>query len=159
MASPVVADSGARAQAVVDALGVDSQTADKLIDIVIRYDNELARLQRQQSEVKRRLVLARHDQPKDIDFLLDDAISTQRALAQNEEQLIKRVRKIVSAKQSAQLLVLLGATEPQRGMDPAPEPTFAEAKRPSGYDPDQLFPPGSQKRVPCDPFASMHGCR
>jgi hypothetical protein len=156
LASTVQADSGARAMAVADALAVDTQTADRLIDIVARYDIELARLERQRIEVKRRLLLARHDNPKDIDFLLEDAIANQRAVAQNEEQLIRRARKVLGAKRAAELLVLLNATEPPRATETAPSPIAAtpESQRRSAYDPNALFPP----KGGCDPFESMHGC-
>jgi hypothetical protein len=156
-ASSVQADSGARAVAVIDALRVDTQTADKLIDILIRYDNEVSRLQRQRIEVKRRMVLARHDHPRDIEFLLDDAIANQRALAHNEEQLIRRARKILGPRRAAELLVLVNATEPARA-DDTPRPTFADTPSAPAriHDPNALFPPAA--KPPCDPFESMHGC-
>ena len=153
-ASSVQADSGARAMAVADALGVDSQTAD-LIEIVTRYDIELSRLERQSSEIKRRLLLARNDNPKDIDFLLDNAIANQRAVAQNEEQLIRRARKVLGAKRAAQLLVLLNATEPPRATDTASPVLASTPDSPRrAHDPNALFPP----KGPCNPFDSMHGC-
>jgi parvulin-like peptidyl-prolyl isomerase len=157
-AASAQADSGGRATAVTDALGVDARTAEKLIEIVIRYDTETARLQRQRIEVKRRLVLARHEHPKDVELLLEDAIANQRALTQNEEQLIRRTRKILGAKRAAELLVLINATEPDR-RDETPPPALADdtPRRPV-RDPDALFPPGST-RPPCNPFESMHGCR
>jgi hypothetical protein len=152
------ADSGARALAVTDALGVDARTAEKLIEILVRYDNELSRIEQQRVDVKRRLVLARHDHPKDIELLLEDKIANQRAAAQNEEQLIRRARKILGPQRAAELLVLINATEP----DNLGPPTFATATAPDPRrvrDPDALFPPGSPNRVPCNPFESMHGCR
>jgi hypothetical protein len=148
--SSVQADPGARAMTVIDALRVDTQTSDKLIDIVVRYDSELARLQRQRIEVKRRLVLAQHDHPKEVEFLLDDAIANQRALAQNEEQLIRRARKILGPRRAAELLVLINATEQDDSLP------LTGGTRP-GYDPNALFPPPA--KTPCNPFESMHGCR
>lgn len=160
LASPAAAQPAARAFTVVDGLGVDEQTANKLIDLVARYDSELEKLQRQRSELRRRLVTARHDDAKVVNRLLDDSLANQRAVIQAEERLITRVRQIVSARQTAQLMVLLAATEPSHGEDIVPAETADRSGRVSGsYDPNSLFPPGSASRRPCDPFASMHGCR
>ena len=157
-APAVSAEPAERAVTVVDGLGVDAQTANKLIDLVSRYDSDLDRLERTRSDLRRRLVTARHDAPKDIDRLLDDALANQRAIVAAEERLVTRVRQIVSAQQTAQLLVLLAATEPSH-TDEVPTPAVAENPRQrSGYDPDSLFPPGSSNRPACDPFAMMHRC-
>jgi hypothetical protein len=158
MSPAVSAEPAERAVTVVDGLGVDAQTANKLIDLVTRYDNELDKLQRTRSDLRRRLVTARHDAPKDINRLLDDALANQRAIVDAEERLVTRVRQIVSAQQTAQLLVLLAATEPSH-VEEAPPPAVAENPRQrSGYDRDSLFPPGSSSRPACDPFAMMHRC-
>jgi hypothetical protein len=156
--SSVQADPGARAVAVIDGLRVDDATADKLLAVVTAYDKELSRLQRQRIEVKRRLVLAANDQPKQVDVLLDDAIANQRALAHNEEQLIRRTKKLLGPKRAAELLVLLAATEPDRAEDARPATLADVPEARTGYDPDALFPPKSA-RPPCNPFAEMHGCR
>jgi hypothetical protein len=145
LVSPAAADPGTRAQAVIGALGVDQLTADKLFDVLFRYDLDLARFERRQIELKRRLVGTQRANLDETETLLDDLLDSQRALAQNEEQMIKRVRVIAGAKRTAQLLVLLAATEPER---------------PEGYTgmplppPDQLVTPSP----PCNPFESMHGC-
>lgn len=158
MASPAAAEPAQRAVTVVDGLGVDAQTANKLIDLVSRYDNDLDRLERTRSDLRRRLVTARHDAPKDVNRLLDDALANQRAIVAAEERLVTRVRQIVSAQQTAQLLVLLAATEPSH-TDEAATPAVAENPRSrSGYDRESLFPPGSSNRPACDPFAMMHRC-
>ncbi len=158
LVSPGLAQPASRAVSVVDGLGVDQLTANKLVDILQRHDSELAKLQRQRSELKRRLVTARHADPKNVDRLLDESIANQRALAQAEEQLITRVRQIVPAQQAAHLLVLLAATEPPHGRD-APA-TFSENPRAgSAYDPRSPLSVGQATRTRCDPFASMHGCR
>jgi hypothetical protein len=92
LTSSAAADPAVRAQAVIDALGVDELTADKLFDILFRYDLDLARLERQKIELKRRMVLAQRKQLDEIETLLDDTLDNQRALATNEEQMLKRVR-------------------------------------------------------------------
>jgi hypothetical protein len=154
MATPVAAQSASRAESVVDALGVDEPTASKLIDIVSRYDLEIARLQRQRAELKRQLVTAHHLDRKSIDHLLDEALANQRGITDAEGRLIARVRQIVPARKAVQLLVLLSVTEPSRS-DAAGE---TDAVRPhTAYDPEALCLPGA--RTACDPFASMHGCR
>jgi len=161
--TPATADPGDRAQAVVDALGVDAATSNKLRDVVFRYDLDLARLERKRVELRRQLVEAHADDPKQVELALDDLVVNQRALARNEEELIARLRQLLPPKKAAQLLVLLAATEPPRAtsivravetidMEPAP----ASAPRRDS----ELFPPGSQlrDRSPCNPFESMHGC-
>lgn len=157
LASPAAADVG-RAVIVVDGLGVDEQTANKLIDLVSRYDSELDKLEHTRSDLRRRLVTARHDAPKDVNRLLDDALANQRAIVTAEERLVTRVRQIVSAQQTAQLLVLLAATEPSHVEEPPPAAIAENPRTRSGYDPDSLFPPGSSARPACDPFAMMHRC-
>jgi hypothetical protein len=172
--APAAADPGDRAQAVVDALGVDTATATKVRDVVFRYDLDLARLERRRVELRRQLVEAHADEPKHVDLALDDLVANQRALARNEEELITRLRQLLTAKKAAQLLVLLAATEPSRERRPAPveidmeQPVTAQTRR----DADDLFPPGSDlnappnaplntppRNKPCNPFESMHGCR
>jgi hypothetical protein len=150
--SVVDADPSARAVAVIEALQVDDTTAGKLLDILIAHDKEQMRLERNRNETKRRLVLAKQGSSKDIDVVLDEAVATERALAANEEQLIRRARRILGPRRAAELLVLMSATEPDRRevrAFVAPD----ETQR-SYYDPDALFPPAV-----CNPFASMHGCR
>jgi hypothetical protein len=154
-ASSVQADPSTRAMAVADALTIDPTTADKLIDILVKYDAELTRLQRQRIEIKRRLVLARHEHPRDVEIVLDDVIGNQRAFVANEETLVRRARKILGARRAAELLVLINATEPARVDETAPALAVSpEPARRTAYDPNVLFPP----RSPCNPFESMHGC-
>lgn len=151
----VQAEPGARAMTVADSLGLDPETATKVMNVVVRYDTELARLDRQRIELKRRLVLSRRD-PRDVELVLDDVIANQRALAQNEEQLVRSARKLLGPHRAAALLVLINATEPA-AVDESPPPAVATTPVPparSSYDPNALFPP----RPRCDPFESMHGC-
>ena len=140
VASPVAAEPVSRAEAVVDALGVDEPIARKLIELLTAHDQELAKLQRKRSEYKRQLVSAHHLDAKAVDRLLDDALQNQRALADADLRLVARVRQLVPAPKAVQLLFLLSATEPTA-------PT-------AGEDAPRLA-----RGSVCDPFASMHGCR
>jgi hypothetical protein len=143
MAAPAVADSTSRAQAVVDALVVDDATADKLVDLVAAYDNELAKLTKQRAEYMRQLLAAPHLDRKSVDRLLDSALEIQHAVVDADLRLMGRARQLLPAQKAVQLLFLISVTEP------APrEPTK------TAYDPGALF-----TSRPCDPFASMHGCR
>lgn len=155
MTAPALADEPSRAEAVVDALGVDARTAAKLLDVLTAHDLELAKLQRKRNEYKRQLVTAHHLDAKSVDRLLDGALLNQRALADADMQLIVRVRQLVPSPKAVQLLFLLSVTEPAQREAPA----VTEARTRTAYDPDALFPPSSGNRPPCDPFASMHGCR
>src|SRR5689334_332536 len=102
-ASPVRADSPSRGHVVVDALGVDTRTGEKLIAIVDAHDAELAKLQRERGELKSQLVASRR---------LDATVANQRALAELDGRLIQRVRKLVPSPKAVQLLFLLSVTEP-----------------------------------------------
>ena len=163
---PVSAEPSLRAFSVVEGLGVSEPTATRLLEIVSRHDQEILRLARRKAELQRRLVTAQNDAPQVVENLLDESIATQRAIVQAEERLLARVRQVVSPKLAARLLVLLAATEPTRAEEqvlatpPPLPPSYAQGHRQrSLHDPNALFPPGSSARTPCDPFASMHGCR
>ena len=157
LGSPVGAEPASRAQAVVDALGVDALTANKLVDVVAHHDLELDRMQRERADLRTRLVTAQRLDPRSVDRLLDDAVANQHAIAEADERLIARVRQLVPPHQAARLVTLLAATDPSR-QDSRPA-TYAQGPRPVRHDPDTLFPPASPSRPVCDPFASMHGCR
>lgn len=152
--SPAGAEPASRAQAVVDALAVDALTAHKLIDLIARHDSEVDRLQRERADVKRRLVTAHHLDPKSVDRLLDEAVASQRAIARADEHLLARVRQIVSAHQAARLLVLLSVTEPSSAAAIDLTPRLQAVGRA-----DTDVARGAAARQPCNPFASMHGCR
>jgi hypothetical protein len=146
MAAPAVAGGPSRAEAVVRALVVDDATARGLVDLVTAHDRELAKLHEKRARYMRQLLAAHELDAKSIDRLLDNAVEMQRALAEADLLLISRVRQLVPAQKAVQLLFLMSVTEP------APR----EQTTRTAYDPD-AFPPAS--RPPCDPFASMHGCR
>jgi len=158
--SPAAAEPSVRAFSIVEALEVDEQTGNKLIDLLTRYDADVDKLVRTRAELKARLVIAHRD-AQGADKLLLDWTANQRAFAALEDQLLARARQSLPGQKAVKLLMLLSLTEATPPPD-APPPTTYATKPPSrrpGYNPDALFPPGSPNRPPCDPFASMHGCR
>lgn len=127
------ADSPSRGHVVVDALGVDARTGEKLIAIVDGHDAELAKLQHERGELKSQMVTASRLDPKSLDGLLDATVANQRALAALDGNLIQRVRKLVPSPKAVQLLFLLSIT------DPTP-------------------PPATVSTAVCNPWTSMHRC-
>ena len=132
-AAPVRADSPSRGHVVVDALGVDARTGEKLVAIVDAHDAELAKLQRERGELKSQLVASSRLDPKSLDGLLDATVANQRALAELDGRLIQRVRKLVPSPKAVQLLFLLSVTEP-------------------------TLPAATVSTAVCNPWTSMHRC-
>lgn len=153
LAPVATAQPSPRAASVVNGLGVDERTAARLIDLISKYDEEVDALHIRRSELKRRLVTARNDEPKSVEKLLDEALANQRALLKADERLLGRVRGFLSPRITAQLLVLMSVTEPTHG-----SAQREQLERSSRRDPDALWPPRSANQ-PCDPFSTMHSCR
>jgi hypothetical protein len=97
-----------RAQAIVDAISPDQQTAGKLFTALAKYDDEFDRLLRDRGALIRQLnnVGAMKD-PRALDKLIDDVIANQRAFWDTEERRLAEIRKILTPQQTARLLVVL----------------------------------------------------
>src|SRR5687767_5105630 len=111
LVSPVAAEPSLRAFAVVDALEVDEPTANKLLDILTRYDADLDKLERTRSELKRRIITARNADAQGADRLLHDWSANQRSIAQIEDQLVARARRLLPGPKAVHLLLLISVTE------------------------------------------------
>jgi len=131
----------------VDELELDDATAHKLLPVLSAYEREREKLLGTQVDLLERIRLI--DDSAVADKLLDELLALQRSLVAAETTLVAKLRKLLPAEQAARARVML-LTPYQRD---APR-RRAPPRR------DDLFPPGSQLTpyVPCDPFASMHGC-
>ena len=157
---PASAESS-RAASIVEALELDEQTANKVLDILNRYDADLDKLERTRADLKRQLVVGHKRLPNEADRLLLDWSANRNGLAKIENELLQRARALLPGPKAVHLLMLVSITEPTPAVE---QPSIAtnpsrETTVTSRHDPDALFPPGSPARPPCDPFASMHGCR
>src|SRR5688572_21638940 len=163
LTQPAVADSS-RAASIVEALELDEQTANKVLDILNRYDADLEKLERMRADLKRQFVGGHKKLPNEADRLLLDWSANRHSMAKIENDLIQRARSLLPGPKAVHLLMLVSITERVPLPLPEAQPAIAtKAREPSvasgRHDPDALFPPGSPARPPCDPFASMHGCR
>ena len=147
------AQAAPRADSVTDGLGVDRATGNRLREVISKYEDDVDALQQRRSELARRLGAV--GATTSVEKLLDESLANQRARVKADEQLIARVRKLVSPQVTAHLLALLTETEP----------SYAEHRqRLIRYLRDvdlqqNSSPRGSANRLACDPFSAMHRCQ
>nr|HEX4316397.1 hypothetical protein [Kofleriaceae bacterium] len=94
-----------RAAQLTTALDLDSQTAAKLTAVLDKYDDETDALVQKRVEVTRKLNQAAND--KDAEHAVDEAIANQKAFRDLEDRRLADIRKVLTAKQVAKLLVVL----------------------------------------------------
>jgi hypothetical protein len=101
-----------RAYKLTEELQLDEVTAGKLFPVLARYDNEFDRLLEQRADIAKRLAAAsRGGDQRAADKLVDEAVANQRAFWDVEEKRLVELRKILSATQTARLLVVLPPLE------------------------------------------------
>jgi hypothetical protein len=101
-----------RAYTLTEELALDEQTAGRLFPVLSRYDDETDKLLEKRADVQRRL--RRVDSLKDpraVERLLDEAVANQRGFWDLEDKRLAELRKILTAVQTAKLLVVLPALE------------------------------------------------
>ena len=140
VASPAAAEPS-RAAVIIDRLDVDDATAHRLLDLLVRYDHDLDKLERERASLKLQLFATKHKDPNALDQLLDATIANERAVVDAHERMLGRVRTLLSTAQTVRLLMLLSVTETSRTAG-----ARADLVRPEAFTPA------------CDPFESMHGC-
>jgi hypothetical protein len=94
-----------RAALLVDELDLDEKTATKLMPILNDYDDDFAKLAKENAELRAKIEAAGDDD--DLDALIDDLVENQRARWDLDEKRFKEVRKVLTPKQSAKILVIL----------------------------------------------------
>src|SRR5262249_42877391 len=72
-----------------------------------KYDDETDKLVQQRVDIRRRLTAANTMAPRDVERAIDDAIALQRAFRDLEDRRLAELRKILSAKQIAKLIIVL----------------------------------------------------
>jgi hypothetical protein len=93
-----------RAVFLIEELELDEDTAAKLMPILAKYDDEFARLAREAIDLRAKIDAAAD---ADLDDLIDDLVANQRARWNLDEKRFKEVRKVLSRKQAARILVVL----------------------------------------------------
>jgi hypothetical protein len=94
----------ARAMALVNALDLDESTATKLEVVLDKYDDDFAKLAKENIELREKIDTAAD---ADMDQLVDDLVANQRARWDLDEARFKEVRKVLTARQAAKILVVL----------------------------------------------------
>lgn len=101
-----------RAYKLTEELSLDEATAGKLFPLLARYDNEFDRLLGVRADISKRLRQASRGQDaRAADKLIDEAVANQRAFWDLEEKRLAELRKILTAQQTARLLVVLPPLE------------------------------------------------
>lgn len=97
-----------RAVLLTEQLDLDEATAGKLVPILNRYDDVLAKHLADRAAARDKLAAARKGgKPAEINAALDAVIANQRARWQTEEQRFADLRAVLTPEQAAELLDLL----------------------------------------------------
>jgi hypothetical protein len=147
-----------RAWALTRELGLDERTASRLFPVIARYDGRFARLLRERLDLRRAAeAAAAAGDDHALDRVIDKIVANQRALWDTEAARFQDVRKVLTPRQAAHILVVLpkidrriqnqlrraldrrrGRASPARRGGAQPDP-----------DDDDLAPPGD---VAPDPY-------
>jgi hypothetical protein len=100
-----------RAYTLTEELELDEATAGKLFPALAKYDDEFDRLLHARADLQRRLEAADGDAAAAIDKLVDEAAANQRAIWDTETRRLDQLRKILTPKQVARILIVLPALE------------------------------------------------
>jgi len=97
-----------RAIVLVEELDLDEATAAKLMPILNKYDDQFAKLAKENADLRKEADdLAAKGDDKAIDKVVDKLVANQRARWDLDEARFKEVRKVLTAKQAARILVVL----------------------------------------------------
>ncbi|MBK9035167.1 MAG: hypothetical protein IPL61_28535 [Myxococcales bacterium] len=135
-----------RALVLTEQLGLDEATAGKMIPVLGKYDDELARLLGERATLRAKLDGARTSgKAADISTLLDGLVANQRARWTAEERRFAELRALLTPAQAATLLDLLPEVDRKilralRGAV-APDPEGDGRRRPRRRQGDTLENP------------------
>lgn len=167
-----------RAYTLVEELGLDAKDSERLFPILDKYDEEFEKLYIDRAQLQKQLDAS--DSTKDrkqLDRLIDDSLSNQRAIWNLEEKRVADVRKILTPAQVAKMLVVLPALERRiqnqlrNALGKRPGAQKGKARdladddddiEPDEQRPAMKKPPArnpSANPAPCDPFSDTHGCK
>jgi hypothetical protein len=97
-----------RAIVLAEELDLDEDTAAKLFPILNKYDDEFAKLAKESLDIRAKIDAANDSgDDDDLDDLVDDLMDNQRARWDLDEDRFKAVRKVLTPKQAARILVVL----------------------------------------------------
>lgn len=96
-----------RAYALIDKLQLDPVMQQKVLPILDRYDDETARLVSRRVAAMQRLAAMNAQSPGEIDQAINEAIAVQRAFRDLEDHRFTELRRVLSPRQTAKLLVVL----------------------------------------------------
>lgn len=174
-----------RAYALTEQLELDEPTAAKLFPALAKYDDELDKLLLSRADVQQRLRQVRAGgDPAQINKLIDEAVSNQRAVWDAEDRRLAQLRKILTPAQTARVLIVLPQMErkiqqqlrrvaqkrvparPKQTSDPSGELDVNPFESSSDVVVDPFATPARPKRArqpskrrACDPFSTARGCR
>ena len=101
-----------RAYTLTDELGLDEAAAAKVFPILSKYDDQIGKQLAARLKLRADLdAAAAGSDDKAIDKLVDELVANQKALWAIDEKRFAELRKVLSAKQAAKLLVVLPALE------------------------------------------------
>jgi hypothetical protein len=100
-----------RNTALIDKLGLDEQTAGRLLLVYAKYDDMIEKQLIARAEILGRLKNAERMPKGDVDRAIDDAVANQNALRELEVKRLGEIRKILTPAQTAKLLVVLPGIE------------------------------------------------
>lgn len=162
-----------RAYMLVQQLGLDEATSNRVLIIFAKFDEEYEKLLAARVDLHKRLVATSDKDPKaTIDKLIDDALANQRAFWDTDARRLAELRKNLTPAQTAKLLVVLPALE-RNIQNQLRKAIRAGARgKPAAHDDDgdddddedaapaprPAVPPPAGKKKPCDPFDTLHGC-
>jgi hypothetical protein len=101
-----------RAAVLVETLDLDEDTAAKLLPVINQYDDDFAKLAQENAALhqKAKAAIGKKDD-KALDTVLDDLVANQRARWDLDEKRFADLRKVLTAKQSLEILTVLPALD------------------------------------------------
>ena len=156
-----------RAYTLIDKLQLDPATQTKLWPVLDKYDDETDKLVQQRVEVFRRLGSSGGMAPRDVDRAIDDAVATQKSFRELEDHRLTELRRILTPKQVAKLLIVLPEFERRIQNQLRKAIVGAAGKKAPGaaagddddLEPDEVGPPPKKPGAkPCDPYSGQ-GCQ
>ncbi len=96
-----------RAATLASELSLDERALARVLPVLAKYDNVTEALVRERIEIHRHLRMADRGKPRDVDRLIDKAVANQKSFWRLEAQRLAELRRILTPKQTARLLIVL----------------------------------------------------
>jgi Spy/CpxP family protein refolding chaperone len=147
-----------RAYTLINELSLDPQIQTRLWPVLDKYDDETDKLVGQRVDIRRRLTAANTMGPREVERAIDDAIALQRSFRDLEDHRLAELRKILTPKQIAKLIIVLPEFERRIQNQLQRAITNATGRNPPGdvdddLEPDERPPPTRKpNKQPVDPY-------